>query len=91
MFVLCYCTIPYCISWIHELSHAITAIMNGYKATNIEVSWPHGGSTTLLFESPFLTGDEVNKYSLVIATGSIISSTPESWMFNNPSCRRVVI
>ena len=71
MFVFCYCTIPYCISWIHELSHAITAIMNGFKVTNIEVSWPHGGSTTLQFESPFLTGDEVKKYSLVLVAGSI--------------------
>jgi len=71
MYVFCLCTIPYFISWIHELSHAITAIMNGFKVTNIEVSWPHGGSTTLQFESPFLTGDEVKKYSLVLVAGSI--------------------
>ena len=45
--------------------------MNGFKVTNIEVSWPQGGSTTLQFESLFLTGDEVKKYSLVLVAGSI--------------------
>lgn len=64
--ILSICVFLYLFSWVHELSHAITAIFNGLRITNLEVYWPYGGKVTYYFDSI-----EAIKLRIVIIAGSI--------------------
>ncbi len=62
--------LPYLFSWIHELGHAITGIINGIEALEIDVFYPYGGVTHFppLY---FFSEDMVIKHYWIAALGSV--------------------
>ncbi|KKM68862.1 hypothetical protein LCGC14_1456650 [marine sediment metagenome] len=71
--VVCWLALPWFFTLIHELSHAITSLINGFEVINIEINWPYGGETNLPPDSWVIP--EVRKigYTRVSLSGSLVS------------------
>ncbi|KKN61160.1 hypothetical protein LCGC14_0524550 [marine sediment metagenome] len=72
LMLFCGLVIPWYFSLIHELSHAITAIINGIEISGIEMNYPMGGVTHLEKETNFIGRENVA--ILIFISGSLGSS-----------------
>lgn len=73
--LLCGLYVPWIFSFVHELSHAITAIITGIKVIGIEVYYPYGG---YVFLSPHIIAE---RYFWVPLSGSL-GSISITYIFN---------
>lgn len=67
--LLCGLFMPLIFTLIHELYHAITAIINGFRVLGIEVSYPMGGATHLAEDTNFIGRENIA--ILVYLSGSL--------------------
>ncbi len=71
--VACWLTFPWFFTWIHELSHAITAFINEFEVLGVEIDWPYGGITHLPPDSWLILETRAIGYCWVYLSGSVIS------------------
>ena len=71
--VICWMTLPFFFTLIHELSHVITALINGFEVLSIEIYWPYGGRTHLSPNSWVVLKSEAVGYCWISLSGSVIS------------------
>lgn len=65
--------LPWFFTLVHELSHAITALVNGFEVLGIEINWPYGGSTYLPPDNWVILETRAIRYCWVSLSGSMIS------------------
>lgn len=71
--VICWMTLPFFFTLIHELSHVITALINGFEVLSIEIYWPYGGSTHLPPDNWVILESRAVGYCWISLSGSMIS------------------
>ena len=71
--VFCWLALPYFFTLVHELSHTITALINGFEVLSIEIHWPYGGSTHLPPDGGIILETRAIGYCWVSFSGSVIS------------------
>lgn len=88
LFLALFCGLfmPYIFSWIHELSHAITVIINGIDVTGIKVDYPMDGNTYFAEGTNFTNRESI---AIWINLSGSLGSFPSAVIINRVAYKKI--